>query len=126
LKLASFVNAVTFLRDGRIVAVSAGGEVVQIGAGAQKSEVIVALKGYQRGQRGIAFSRDGKFVAAGGPDGKVRLWEVPSGELKEVLEGHKAEIYSVAFSPDGKTLASTGQDQTVRLWPMNQPVGGAR
>jgi WD40 repeat protein len=70
----------------------------------------------------VAFSPDSRTVAAGGPDGKVRLWDVATGKLKETLEGHGSEVYSVAFSPDGKTLASVSQDQTIRLWRMGRRV----
>jgi RNA polymerase sigma factor (sigma-70 family) len=117
LKVATFVNAVAFSPDGKMIASSTGGEFVQVW-GVEKGDVIVTLNGHKRGHRSIAFAPDGKLLAVGGPDGKVRLWEMPTGRLREILEGHQAEIYSVAFSPDGKTLASTSQDQTVRLWPI--------
>jgi WD40 repeat protein len=35
----------------------------------------------------------------------VRLWEVSSGKLLNVLQGHTGTIYSVAFSLDSHTLA---------------------
>src|SRR5262249_27427587 len=119
LKQTNFVNAVAFSPDGKMVASSTGGEVIQVW-GVEKGEELVSLKCSKRCPRTVAFSPDRKLVASGGPDGRVRLWDVRTGELHEVLQGHSAEVCSVAFSPDGKTLASTSQDQTVRLWPINK------
>jgi WD40 repeat protein len=118
-KRDKYVHAVAFSPDGRMVASSDGGAVIQVW-GVEKGEEIVALKGHRGGQRTVAFSPDGTLLAAGGPDGRVRLWEVPTGKLVETKGMHEAEIHSIAFSPDGKTLASASQDQTVRLWPINK------
>jgi WD40 repeat protein len=94
--------------------------------GVEKGKVIHSLKGDKHWHRTVAFSPDGKIVAAGGADGHIRLWDVQTGNLIETLEGHTDQIYSIAFSPDGKTLASTGQDQTVRLWPMHNRSAGPK
>jgi WD40 repeat protein len=114
-----FVTAVAFSPDGKMVASSDGGELVQVWS-VEKGKRIVALKGNQRGPRTVAFLSDSRVVAVGGSDGKVRLWGVQTGKLHRTLEGHTAEIYSIACSPDGKTLASVSQDQTLRLWPINK------
>jgi len=53
----------------------------------------------------IAFSPDGRLLAAGGRDNTVRLWEVSTGRLVRVmpaLSGYRA----LAFSPDGAAVAS--------------------
>src|SRR2546423_654891 len=64
----------------------------------------------------VAFSPDGKLLAAGLDDGSVRVFDLASREQRSKLAGHKKGVYSVAFSPDGKTLASASLEGTVALW----------
>jgi WD40 repeat protein/serine/threonine protein kinase len=60
----------------------------------------------------IAFSFDGRLLAAAGPNGTVRLWDVNTGTLRATLQGHsKGGMWSAAFSPDGKTLATGSGDE---------------
>ncbi len=56
--------------------------------------------------RCVAFSPDGKLLAAGNRYGTVRIWEVASRKEIKTLTGHMGEVWSIAFSPDGKTLAA--------------------
>jgi RNA polymerase sigma factor (sigma-70 family) len=66
----------------------------------------------------LRFSPDGKFVAAVCTDGKIRLFDAKSGELRQTLKGHSA-VDRIAFSPDGKVLASYGllrDSPVMNLW----------
>jgi RNA polymerase sigma factor (sigma-70 family) len=66
----------------------------------------------------LAFSPDGRAVAAGYSDGAVRLWEVASGKERARFKGHRGVVLRVAFSPDGSLLASGGGDQLVLVWDL--------
>jgi WD40 repeat protein len=64
----------------------------------------------------IAFSPDGKTLASGGYDNRIRLWDPDTGKEVRALEGHKSYVNGIAFSGDGKWLASGSQDKDLRLW----------
>ncbi|KAI9333861.1 quinon protein alcohol dehydrogenase-like superfamily, partial [Obelidium mucronatum] len=58
----------------------------------------------------VAFSFDGKFLATGTGDNKVKVWSLESGEEVHCFEGHTEWVFSVAFSEDGTALVSEGGD----------------
>jgi hypothetical protein len=77
---------------------------------------IQVLKGHTANIFNATYSPDGKLLASGGKDHKIRLWNPTTGVEVRILEGHTGDIYRVLFSPDGKLLASAAGDRTVRLW----------
>jgi WD40 repeat protein len=70
----------------------------------------------------LAFAPNGPYLAAGGEDNKVRLWDATSGILHDTFTGHGGALTALAFSPGGKTLASGGADHAVRLWDLPDPA----
>jgi RNA polymerase sigma factor (sigma-70 family) len=66
----------------------------------------------------VAFSADGRVLAAVCADGTIRLWEVPAGrEVKRFPSPQGSDVGCLAFAPDGRELACGGgqPDRTVRL-----------
>jgi WD40 repeat protein len=78
-----------------------------------ESEQPVALPEISPCVSAAAWSRDGKYLAAGTSEGEVRLLEFPSGRCAERIL-HPGPISALAFSPDGQYLALASD--RARVW----------
>ena len=52
----------------------------------------------------VSFILDGRYLAAGGADNKLIIWEVSSGQSVHE-KSYETSIRSMAYSPDGAHLA---------------------
>lgn len=81
------------------------------------------LKGHDDEVMYCKFSPDGLFLATGGKDNKVIIWDVNPETLvlKElhVLEGHDYGVIHLAWSPDSKHLIVCGQEDCQNIWIWN-------
>jgi WD40 repeat protein len=64
----------------------------------------------------VAFSPDGAWLATGGEEFTLKIWDVQTGRELKSQRGHGGDIYAVATSPDGRWVASAGEDSTVKVW----------
>jgi WD40 repeat protein/serine/threonine protein kinase len=75
---------------------------------------LLVLKADARHVGGIAFSPDGRRLAAGRQDGMVRIWDVATGWELPALKG-TGPIEAVAYTSDGRRLAAADCG-TARVW----------
>lgn len=68
----------------------------------------------------LALSPDGHYLASGGYDGMVRVWEVETGTLLQRMYWQLGPVQAIAISPDGQFLAAGGFDGTIKIWQMEQ------
>lgn len=71
----------------------------------------------------LAYTPDGKTLAAGLSDGTVALQDVDTGRVRAVLQGHTRRVGALAATPDGKRLAAGGDEGQIAMW---QPTTGRR
>jgi WD40 repeat protein len=67
-----------------------------------------------------AFSRDGRWIATGGQNKQIVLWNAHTGQpaLEVPLQGHSADITAVALSETGDRLLTGSRDGTAKLWDL--------
>jgi WD40 repeat protein len=69
-----------------------------------------------RGLTHIAWSPNGRRVAAATFDGDLRMWNVEGDEPPQSIAAHHGQMAECCWSADGKRLASGGEDNLVRIW----------
>ena len=116
--LSEYVTAVAWSPNGLLAASSAAGEVVVW----QDGNLVNLLPAGEESIDCLAFSNDGKFLAAGGQDGKVRVWSILNSPLAKgglggiyTLDNAPSWVDKLAWSPTCNCLAfSLGRD--VQIW----------
>jgi WD40 repeat protein len=87
-----------------------------------KERVLHVLIGRGQSFSSVAFSPDGRLLAAGADDRHVRLWDLRTGKLRATLAGHRAEIHQVDFSTASDRLLSSSSDGTMLVWDVAEAL----
>ena len=129
--------------DGKVLAAAASGP--------DAATIVIKLRNVQSGKtishvgkhrpsiHGLAMTRDGKTIVAGGGGWKpisvkvansqvpetrfepvidLKVWNVASGKQLANLDGHKNVVMCVCLSPDDMFCASIDYEGTVKLWSL--------
>ena len=112
------VTALAFGPDGKTLAVGTYREVEFWNL--ESKTLTGRWTGHADTVRGLAYSRDGKLLAAGGgaagATGEVRLWDVASRHELRGFGDHTDAVNAVAFNPDATRLVTASSDKTIKTW----------
>jgi cytochrome c len=111
------VNAVAWLKDGRIATGGADAHIAIWTPGKQTPDTV--FNGHTGPIVDLVVSPDGKTLASASWDHTARLWALAGGGAHRVLKGNAQNVNGVAFTPDGKQLISAGYDTTLRIWSLD-------
>jgi len=112
------VPAIAFSPNGMLLAVAAHHEIIVRRSG--DGTLIGRWLGDSPRLETLAFSRDGRFLAASGgaPSefGEVQVWDVAAGTMVRSIRAGTDTLYGVSWSDDGSRLAVGGADKLVRAF----------
>jgi WD40 repeat protein/serine/threonine protein kinase len=118
-----WLGGVAFSPDGELVAVGLG--ATNIGGGqvlvwdAATGRLVRRLGDLEPGGGheivDLAFTGDGRLLAAASLGGEARVFDFASGTTNLILPA-RSLVASVAFSPDGRLLATAGGEGSVKVW----------
>jgi len=80
-----------------------------------KPELVIQT-GHSSGVNCVVFGPDQRWLASGGADKSIRVWDLESGLELRALTGHQSWVRSLAVSHNGELLASGSNDHTVKVW----------
>lgn len=116
-QLGEYVTKLAWSIDGYLAASSAAGEVLLLGINqADPIPILLPSDTAEQSIDCLGFSGDGQFLAAGGLDGKVRIWQlVPELRQIETLNNKNKWIDCLHWHPTNKQVAfSLGR--YVQIW----------
>jgi WD40 repeat protein/serine/threonine protein kinase len=125
------VRSVAFSRDSKRLASGDAGGAVGVWETATGKDLFL-LKAYDEGVRplafrpevrAVAFSPDGRWLAAGCADGLVKIWDAATGQRLRHLAANHCWVHNVAFSPDLSQYASD-QDRSDPATQLASASGG--
>ena len=110
------VENVVFSQDGKLIALGMLDGHVSIWNFAS-GQLLYSCREHTRAVTSLCFSHEGTWLASGGRDNLVVLYDWRTGLTKR-LEGHFESIQGLAFAPQDKTLVSVSADGSIRFWSL--------
>ncbi len=107
---------VEFSPDGRFIAACQDDERLRVWRFPDYREKF--LEGHERAVYSLAFDPVTGHLVSAGVDGRVRIWDIETGETIREIKAHEKAIMSVAVTEDGRTLITGSKDNTIRIWEL--------
>lgn len=95
----------------------------------KRLKIVAHTRGYRKNKHAqhhhepilcVAASPDGKFVATGGADNKLIVWDAETLKPLKVFTHHRDSVTALAFRRGTNQLFSASKDRTVKIWSLNE------
>jgi RNA polymerase sigma factor (sigma-70 family) len=120
-----FIEVAVFSPNGKLLATGGISKPIRL-FDVATGKLVRQIEDYQGTIARIAFSPDGRSLAAGTPQA-VHVWETATGKERcRFVGGHRGWVHGMLFSPDGRTLISGSSDGTALVWDLTGRIRDGR
>jgi WD40 repeat protein len=102
------------LDKNQLYAVGGTGQVMVLNA--KRGNVIENYLAHPNPSGGVAYHQAGEWLAFGGSDGTIKVWDTSERESLVTFGDHSGEIGTLTFSDDGTHLAAADTTGQVKVW----------
>ncbi len=118
LAIAGKINQLRLAKPSTLVVASGvsglGGQVSLVDLNSR--EIVLQLDVPSEAVFTACLSPDGRWLATGAYDRRIRIWNMEERTWAKVLEGHNGAILDLDFDPQSQLLASASADETIKIW----------
>ncbi|XP_064135601.1 periodic tryptophan protein 2 homolog isoform X2 [Loxodonta africana] len=86
----------------------------------QSESYVLKQQGHFNSMVTLAYSPDGQYIATGGDDGKVKVWNTLSGFCFITFTEHSSGVTGVTFTATGYVIVTSSMDGTVRAFDLHR------
>lgn len=86
----------------------------------QSETYVLKQQGHFNNMSQLAYSPSGMYVASGGEDGKVKVWNTLNGQCFVTFNEHTAAITGLQFKSNSQVVCSSSLDGTARAFDLNR------
>ncbi|CAM9572875.1 unnamed protein product [Ectocarpus fasciculatus] len=81
---------------------------------------VPSVKAHSKEVLTLAVSGDGRYLASGGRDRLINVWDCRTDTVVETFRGHQDTVSSLAFRANSLALFSGSHDRCVKHWDLNE------
>lgn len=112
----AMIWAVRFTGSEERIAAASHDWTVSLWESSRQSEPAALLEGHKNAVQALAVDPLGQWLASGGADRTVRLWNLDTQQMRRTYRNHSDFVSALAFSSDSATLAAGSLDGSIKLW----------
>eukprot|EP00053_Salpingoeca_punica_P024611 m.13881 g.13881 ORF g.13881 m.13881 type:complete len:966 (-) comp6991_c0_seq1:1490-4387(-) len=118
------VSALALTRNGLLISAS-WDSTIKVWSlsdldGRPKHRLVAELTEHDGEVRCISLHEDRRYLASGGADGLIIVWDLDSYSMRHRFHSHADCVHALTLMPDGRRMISVGADHCLKVFDLHQ------